>query len=71
MLFAISFFHWENYVRQFREEDRIIQNKNYETHNLLCRIFVGVNFVARPTSIIPWVFIWPYELYQRSYQHFV
>ncbi len=25
---------------------------------LICRIFVGINFITRCTSIVPWTFIW-------------
>lgn len=45
--------------------------KQAKKDNLLCRVLVGVNFIARPTSIIPWVLIWPYELIQRRSQKII
>ncbi|CAD8091906.1 unnamed protein product [Paramecium primaurelia] len=51
ILFTLALYHWVQYLQTNR-------NKN----NLLCRLLVIVNVMARQSSIIPWIFIWPYHL---------
>ncbi len=46
-------------------------NLNLFTKNdLLSRFVVLFSYVARPTSLIPWMIIWPYEAISLS-KHYV
>ena len=48
-LLVIAFYYWLRRGQKTR-------------YDLISRVIVGVSFVVRPTSIIPWVVIWPYEM---------
>ena len=42
-----------------------IRNNN-KKYDYISRLFAIINFIARPTSIIPLTFLWPYRLFTMS-----
>lgn len=44
-------------------------NRRHQGYDIASRIVVGVAYIGRPTSIIPWMIIWPYELMTKREGH--
>ena len=57
-LTVISFYLW-------------LTRKENKCNDFISRILVTISFAIRPTSIIMWAIVWPYELFTKKSGHFL
>ena len=74
LLFTTALFYWKLYTNKKQQYIlsylRMTTDFKHSKHQLISRALVMINFAARPTSILPWVFIWPSYVFfnKRSFK---
>ncbi len=69
VLISISFYYWQlQYSQNIAEIKMGKKIQVISRKDMISRIVVLIAYVARPTSLIPWMVIWPFEFFSYLYQ---